>query len=376
MAFYSGDLTDESGESATHIFTIGKEGVAGAICGTSPGTGAKPNLHPLAQGRLQQGRLCILCELAGHRGGLKFTVAKDAPLDNGSVEQRLDDAVARLKSATPRVAPPAWTHGEVTLLDRRRTCNPCKLGEWSLVWTSRPGVVDARIVHQEGGRADGTFLSVRLEPTPEFDPERDYVVIEYHEEYENEPGRLNEVWRMEVLAGRTPDWVSFPIAWKNWVSDRTVRGSALEYIFRLVPDVANLIRQAEALTDSSRKSRAWSDIPRKIEVLLSAQYGRPVELGKFATHSQTGVAAIPHRIASRLHTHTGVKWVPPVPQPEYENPEESGRYLLANLYGLYPQRGPGVEHMPQERPHIGRVSELARGTTVWSRNRSGTRGRV
>lgn len=242
----------------------------------------------------------------------------------------------------------------VAVLDRLPFKNPRKAREWALVWTSRPGIAAARVADLIGDRSDPSFISVLIEPVCDFDRVRDYMVVERHQEYKNPGGKRKEIWQTELLIGTPPRWVEFPKEWKAWVSDASVRMSAIAYIAKRVPMVLAEMEAAEdACSDPDRFASAWIGVAEAIERHLSLGCERCFELGWLATHWRTAMLAIAIRIASRLSSQSRFQWTPPIPQPVWEDPDKSGRYLLANPNGPYPKAGPGVDHPPQRRPYLG-----------------------
>jgi hypothetical protein len=254
-----------------------------------------------------------------------------------------------------------WNKWTVSVLDRRPVKGqPRFIGSWALVWTSREGAGTAKVYRKA---PDSSFLSVEISTTVDFDPERDYIVLEQHEEFVREAGdRPKETWRLENLAGVTPKWALFPTAWQAWVFDERVTRSALDYILTHVPQAREEIDYAAHKTAKHNRARAWRAVADTVGSVLSRRLGTRVDLGKLAGHSWTAVNAMPHRIAGRLSESILTEyapWAPPKPKPEYEDPDKSGRYCLANLYGIYPTHGPGIDHTPQERIYTGREGELA-----------------
>jgi len=254
-----------------------------------------------------------------------------------------------------------WNVFTVPVLDRRVQKGSKSKGEWSLIWTSREGIASARVVKKEPDFLNPTqtgFMVVEVKLTVDFDPRRDYVMVEIHEEMEKEVGHsgIKETWRLFTIAGRTPQWAIFPTAWQNWVWDRAVTQSAVDYIVTHFPETREDAEFAVQKESKHNKARAWRNVADTVGRRLR------LDLGKFASHSWTAVAAMPHRIAMRISQHWSDRpWVPPRPKPEFENPDTSGRILLANLYGAYPKMGPGVDHAPQDRPFIRKEGELETG---------------
>jgi hypothetical protein len=260
-----------------------------------------------------------------------------------------------------------WNSFVVDVLDKRARKGEKELvGSWALIWASREGVARARVAE----RTDDV-LSLRVDLTSEFDPSRDYIVVEEHEEFAQELNSpRKETWALFTLAGQAPRWQLFPSEWQEWVNNPEVTESAVRYLMRVMPSMVRDIEYAQHLESKHSRLRAWRNVGDKIADELSTRLRRDVDLGKFAGNSWTAVLAVPLRIAKRLGSYVGEEWVPPVPQPEFQHPDQSGRVLLANNYGAYPTRGPGVDHAPQDRPHEKRGSELHRGGSGKSSNRS------
>lgn len=247
-----------------------------------------------------------------------------------------------------------WNHWTITVLDRRGT-TPGLLGKWAVVWQSRDGIFSARVGHKTPEK----YLSVEVTATQEFDPEKDYLVVENHEEYQKESGPgIKETWRLLTQAGITPQWVIFPSLWENWVWDDSVRNSAIDYLMRNIPECRQVIEFANRMESKSNVARSWRDVSDRLNLALSRKLGRNIYLGKFGSHSWTAVRAMPMRIAERVSSNISAPWHPPRPKPVFQHPNDSGRVILANLYGAYPKHGPGVDHDPQDRPYIGEEGEL------------------
>jgi hypothetical protein len=251
-----------------------------------------------------------------------------------------------------------WNQWTIVVLDRSGQGGAGLLGKWAIVWQSRDGIFSARVGRKS---QDGRFMSIDVAATPEFNPEQDYLVIEGHEEYEKEgaPGQIKETWRLKTQAGVTPQWVVFPSLWQDWVWNESVRASALDYLTRCAPELRRDISFAETMKSKTNVARAWREVADKLNLVLSRRLGQDIYLGKFSSHSWTAVRAMPLRIAGRVSENVPYEaWAPPLPQPEFAHPNDSGRVILANLYGAYPKRGPGVDHDPQDRPYTGQEGEL------------------
>lgn len=249
-----------------------------------------------------------------------------------------------------------WNTWTIPVLDRRGHAATELLGKWSIVWQSRDGIFSARVGRKS---PDGKFLSIEVTATAEFNPERDYLIVETHEEYAREGGGIKETWHLKTQAGVTPQWVIFPALWQSWVWNKEVRASAIEYLRSCVPEAAHDIDFALRMESKANVARAWRDAADRINSVLSRKLGTRIDLGYFASHSWTAVQAMPLRIATRLSQNLPYQpWQPPITQPEFQHPNASGRVILANLYGAYPKKGPGVEHDPQDRPYTGQEGEL------------------
>jgi hypothetical protein len=253
----------------------------------------------------------------------------------------------------------SWNRWIVPVLDRRAVRgDPSLRGKWSLVWVSREGIASARVYR----KVEGTFLSIEVMATEEFDPEKDNIVVEHHEEFSADtPSGMKETWRLEHLSGLIPHWAVFPTAWQAWVWNRKVSASANQYLLTLFPKLKGLILASSGKETKHNKARSWRLVADEIGVELSRRLRDDIHLGMLAGHSWTAVNAMPMRIALRVSQNLpDHPWIPPVPKPEYQNPEESGRYLLANLYGAYPKQGPGFDHAPQDRVYSKLEGELTR----------------
>ena len=252
-----------------------------------------------------------------------------------------------------------WNQWVVPVLDRRVPRNSTLRGKWAIIWVSRDGVASAKV----SKKVEDVVLEVEVTTLTEFDPERDYILVEHHEEMAKEGGAgTKETWSLETLAGRTPQWAVFPTAWQEWVWNRDVVNSAVRYILKYAPSLKDEVNFAMGRDSKLNKTRAWRNVNDEVGRALSRKLNQPIDLGRLAGHSWTAVAAMPLRIAMRMSQHLpNDPWNPPVAKPEYENPETSGRVCLANLYGAYPRRGPGVDHAPQDRPFTGREGEFDPG---------------
>jgi hypothetical protein len=263
------------------------------------------------------------------------------------------------RSAYEEITARPWNRWVAVVLDKRPDeKHPEMKGKWAIVWASRKEAVSAKVYR----KVDGQYLSIEITASSDFDPMVDYIVLENHEEMAR-PGGVGgkETWKLLSVAGVTPQWAIFPTAWQNWVWDKKVTRSATEYIVQHVPTVRSDINYAMQKGSKENKARSWRLVAEEVGRSLSNKLGVMVDLGKLAGHSWTAVAAMPHRIANRMSQNLPyAPWTPPLPQPEYANPDESGRYVLANLHGPYPTHGPGVDHAPQERPYTGREGELAK----------------
>lgn len=250
-----------------------------------------------------------------------------------------------------------WNRWIVPLLDSRpQPRNPRFQGSWALVWTSGAGKVGAKIRR----RIQGQYLSVELTASDDYDPIRDYVIAEIHEEQLSDTVRgVKETWHYSHLGGALPYWMVFPVMWQAWVWNEAVLSSALNYLSTLFPSLRGLINAAATKESKHNRSRAWRLVADELNRALTKRLHRPITLGKLAGHSWTAVAAMPLRIALRVSQNLpDTPWEPPVPKPEFQHPDEAGRYLLANLYGIHPTEGPGVDHSPQDRPYAKLEGEL------------------
>lgn len=242
-----------------------------------------------------------------------------------------------------------WDTSNITLL-RRDAVKP-STGQWALVWLSRPGIASAEI-ESKTETPDGvpSFLSISLRLSDTFNPERDYVIIEEHEEGVATSGKPRETWKLFTWAGVTPSWVIYPSLWQHWVNDTEVLDSAIQYIMEHIPQAIPDIEFARTRASKDNIIRAWRQVAERASYTLTRKLGKQVDLGTFAQQSWTAVAAMPMRIARRIGQHLSkTPWLPPWPQPEYEDPNKSGRVLLANSYGIFPKEGPGIDPVSPRR---------------------------
>jgi hypothetical protein len=256
-----------------------------------------------------------------------------------------------------------WNEWVVPVLDRRNIRQPRLRGKWAMIWVSRSGIADARVHHRQEGRGgEVVLMSLEVKATEEFDPAKDYILVEYHEEFEKDFGTgTKETWALETLGGRTPQWAIYPKAWQRFVWDKDVAASACSFIRTNFPSTGRDLEYATGRESKFNKARAWRLVADEVGKELTRRTHRRVDLGKLSGHSWTQVAAMPIRIAKRASLHMGETWAPPMEEPEFVHPDASGRYLLANLHGAYPKHGPGVDHSPQERPYQGLEGELSEG---------------
>lgn len=258
-----------------------------------------------------------------------------------------------------------WNEWIVPVLDRRAVRNPKMRGRWAIVWASREGIASARVHEKKLDHDSGEpiYIAVQIRTTSEFDPTKDYILVENHEEFTRLGGvGVKETWNLRTLAGVEPEWAVYPKAWQAFVANLRVRRSAINFILRIAPEVADDVRYAEQRISKFNKARAWRNVAEQVSKALTRRLKEPISLGKFAAHSWTQINAMPIRIAKRASQHLpeNKRWIPPIPEPVYVDPDRSGRYVLANLYGAYPTRGPGVDHAPQIRPYHHLEGELDR----------------
>jgi hypothetical protein len=102
-----------------------------------------------------------------------------------------------------------------------------------------------------------------------------------------------------------------------------IQDSALNYIREEYPHLVSKIQYAQAQVNKLRMADAWQRVADQISEELN------VPLGRLPVGSWTSVMAMPIRLAERVSSHISPRWLPPIPKPEYENPDKSGRILIA-----------------------------------------------
>jgi hypothetical protein len=252
------------------------------------------------------------------------------------------------------------------VLDRRPTDNPNYLGKWAVLWASREGVFSVKVAEKTD-----EFLSVEVTATVDFDPDRDYLVCDEHEEQRVSFGTgVKETWKLVTLAGTAPMWVIFPTAWQEWVADTAVTNSAVKFILSYVPEARPEIDAALAVQNKVNKMRAWESVLNIVNHTLSVRWRERISVGEIKMRSWTDILAVPARLAKRIgEFRQATDWVPPKPKPDYQHPDDSGRFALANLYGIFPKRGPGIDHNTQDRARDNREGELRRSSGRFSSRR-------
>ncbi len=180
-------------------------------------------------------------------------------------------------------------------------------GRTSKVWVSRAGAALARPTGDAGFQVELTEL---------FNPYADYLIMET-------TSCGGQKWELTPLAGVIPGWADHPQRWHAWVHDSKVRAAALDYVRDAVPATEQLVEHALKQTTKLGMMNAWTKVADKVEAA-----GYP--LGRIHAASWTSVMAMPIRIAQRLSQHLAEEWDAPIPKPEYEKPEDSGRVLLAS----------------------------------------------
>jgi hypothetical protein len=195
-------------------------------------------------------------------------------------------------------------------------------GSWARIWASREGIASVTTVIDDHkylpGRLDyhEDHVAVDVETTGDFDPERDYILVEHKRSPNPYLGGSSSRESYELLFGKMPAWADFPRAWAAWVHDKNVQASAVDHILRRVPDARAEVEYAQRKRAKGTISGAWEVVAR----LCATATGRSMD-GIWGTGSWTAVEAIPIRIAQRLGG-----WSPPVPRPIYE---KNGAVLVA-----------------------------------------------
>lgn len=195
---------------------------------------------------------------------------------------------------------------------------------WSRIWASR---TEAAEIQEYMDHPEAVLLSL----TEHFKVEEDYVIQETQEF----GGRK---WALTLLAGTPPMWADFPHQWQRWVNHPAIQESAQDYIRTLVPEVARDVAHAARQTHKVAVAAAWQKVADKVGARLARTGG----LGTIPAGSWTSILAMPIRIAQRIGG-----WEPPRAKPEFQNPETSGRVLLAapgeEVPGTFPKVDPRRE---------------------------------
>lgn len=187
---------------------------------------------------------------------------------------------------------------------------PDSKDSWAQVWISRFGVV---LIH-EYSDAHGRFAEIEM--TDLFDPTRDYLIVE-HSYYKDRK------WELELLAGTNPPWAVYPQQWHDWVFNKEVQDSAFRYITGHVPSVTRYAIYASKRVNKLDMIAAWQKVSDEVQDELN------IRLGRIASGSITSTMAMPIRIADKMSESLSPPWEPPIPRPVYQNPDESGRILIA-----------------------------------------------
>jgi hypothetical protein len=253
-----------------------------------------------------------------------------------------------------------WNETVVTVMDRRAKRPKDTSVEWSLLWGSRRDLAELLVIH-----TSPTLVQVSVRLAKDFDFSRDYLCVETHTERANERvvGGVKESWWLGHLAGFAPDWATFPPAWKTWVYDTEVQQSAEEYILDHVPEAALAFAEARGYTDKQNVISGWHVVKDIVDRELKRELGSDVTVGKLASNSWTALTAMPLRLAQRLGNYVTDQWEPPMPKPDFADPETANRVLLANPTGTYPTYGQGVGERMADRYYMRREGEMMKTTT-------------
>ena len=206
-------------------------------------------------------------------------------------------------------------------------------GEWARVWTSNKDGISVTIAEEKHDVTPGSRLKyhhdhivVAITPNESFGPD-DYVVIErkFSSNPNSKPTGNKESF--ELLFGKMPLWANFPEAWQKWVNG--MREEAVKFLETLEPYGAGspLNKHAyqhslELAVGSKKKTRtAWEEVQDILKDRGILKY-EPRH-----TMTWTGTQAMPVKIAKACG------WTPSIPQPKWEEPNKSGRILIADHNG-------------------------------------------
>ena len=196
-------------------------------------------------------------------------------------------------------------------------------GSWARIWASRPGVAKADVVeesHYVGkvGRMtphdDHVVVDVSI--TADFDPENDFLLVEYKRSANPYLRGSRSQEKYELLAGVMPAWASFPEEWQRWVRNDVVLAAARAHIVEKVPETAAVVAFAERKQSKGNIRRAWDEVRR----ICTQATGIEID---YPDGSWTATIAIPIRIAQKLGG-----FVPPVPRPVWQKRDETNSFLV------------------------------------------------
>lgn len=225
-----------------------------------------------------------------------------------------------------------WNIFHTVIVDRPTKAQAFDDEKWNKVWMSRSGIATAEIIEHIDDYA-GTRMKARIKLTDSFNPETDYLIVE--ERWQRILNHNVNGWKLRSFAGYVPRWAAFPWEWNRWVMNKKVLSDACRWIKWNAPFASFLVDEAleEMLLPNNRLNagRKWA--------FLASEIGRHYNksLGQFNYQNDTLMRSMPMKIASRLVRVGGEQWVPSIPKPEHQRPEDSGRVLLVDEEGIHDQ---------------------------------------
>ncbi len=167
-------------------------------------------------------------------------------------------------------------------------------------------------------------LAVQITPLPFLDEGSDYLIKVVQDLRQSGFGlpRTRQV-TFELLTGTRPAWLDRAEAWANWGQLKVVRESAQSFILSTCPQAEEALWQA--LSAPECPLGRWERVAQTCAVAISGEY--PESLAAALLLPAVNIAiAISASKAESLHP----LWVPPIPHPLCELPEDTEYVLLSD----------------------------------------------